>query len=125
MGPSQDGCSAVHCCCKTFVTASTCAVARLCQYQGWLMAVFNFYFRPYTVTRLTPQNAHQQPRVVVLCGNHYQGALGVNCARQLAQHDLRVLLYLVKSRPTDNMVAEELELYDLTHGDRTNLSHGQ
>ncbi|ELT87191.1 hypothetical protein CAPTEDRAFT_171728 [Capitella teleta] len=44
--------------------------------------------------RLTPQNAHQRPRVTVLCGPHMQGAQALNCARHLAMHTVQVTAFV-------------------------------
>ncbi|ENN78265.1 hypothetical protein D910_10007 [Dendroctonus ponderosae] len=62
--------------------------------------------------RLNPNNKHQIPTVVVLCGPHKQGAAGINAARQLASHGVRTIVFC----PFLEAVAikKELSLYMLT-----------
>ncbi|KAK9872344.1 hypothetical protein WA026_017804 [Henosepilachna vigintioctopunctata] len=62
--------------------------------------------------RLNPQNFHQWPTVVVLCGPNRQGAMGVNAARQLASHGVRTIVYLAATSNED--VVKELSLYKQT-----------
>lgn len=47
--------------------------------------------------RLNPANAHQTPFVVVLAGPHPEGALAVNCARQLSCHGIKITLFVPKT----------------------------
>jgi NAD(P)H-hydrate repair Nnr-like enzyme with NAD(P)H-hydrate epimerase domain len=42
---------------------------------------------------LSLKNAHQRPRVVVLVGEHLQGAMALSCARQLASHQVTVTVF--------------------------------
>ena len=65
-----------------------------------------------TTFRLGPKNAHQRPSVVVLCGEHRQGAAGMNTARQLSCHNVDVLIHFVESARTtlSRIVLEELAL---------------
>ncbi|XP_015911739.2 enhancer of mRNA-decapping protein 3 [Parasteatoda tepidariorum] len=67
--------------------------------------------------RLTPQNTHQRPTVVILCGLHVQGAQAVNCGRQLANHCVNVSL-LTPSQSVEHQseVTRELKLYKLSDG---------
>ncbi|XP_011494028.1 PREDICTED: enhancer of mRNA-decapping protein 3 isoform X2 [Ceratosolen solmsi marchali] len=62
--------------------------------------------------RLSPNNAHQWPTVVVLCGPHRSGAAGINCARQLSSHGVKTIIYVESSE--DVFVLQELSLYRLT-----------
>ncbi|KAG8223806.1 hypothetical protein J437_LFUL001404 [Ladona fulva] len=64
--------------------------------------------------RLNPQNVHQWPTVVALCGAHRQGAAGINCARQLASHGVRTLVYIPDSQRIPSFVSAELALYRAT-----------
>uniref|UniRef100_A0A2P2I6Q4 Enhancer of mRNA-decapping protein 3 n=2 Tax=Hirondellea gigas TaxID=1518452 RepID=A0A2P2I6Q4_9CRUS len=68
--------------------------------------------------RLNSKNCHQVPRVVVLCGIHKQGSLGLNTARQLQTHDLltTVLTPCSVSSSPPLTYTQELNLYNLTHG---------
>ena len=75
--------------------------------------------------RLTPQNAHQQPSVVVLCGPHVQGAQGVNCARHLATHNIQVTLFMPSFVKVLQELEDELKLYDLCDGIKTSSVKGQ
>ncbi|XP_060536222.1 enhancer of mRNA-decapping protein 3 isoform X2 [Cylas formicarius] len=63
--------------------------------------------------RLNPHNTHQWPTVVVLCGPHKAGAVGLNTARQLASHGVRLVVYCVTMDATP--LKRELTLYSLTH----------
>lgn len=45
--------------------------------------------------RLNPLITHQRPTAVILCGPHVQGAQGINCARQLANHNVHVYLMVM------------------------------
>ncbi|KAL1513148.1 hypothetical protein ABEB36_002602 [Hypothenemus hampei] len=62
--------------------------------------------------RLNPNNLHQLPTVVVLCGPHKQGAVGINAARQLASHGVRTIVYCVSLEAIP--LKKELSLYMLT-----------
>ncbi|XP_015603686.1 enhancer of mRNA-decapping protein 3 [Cephus cinctus] len=62
--------------------------------------------------RLNPNNAHQWPTVVALCGAHRSGAAGVNCARQLSSHGVKTVVYIENSE--DVFLLQELSLYKLT-----------
>ncbi|CAL7936515.1 unnamed protein product [Xylocopa violacea] len=62
--------------------------------------------------RLNPNNAHQWPTVVALCGPHRSGAAGVNCARQLSSHGVKTILFVENSE--DVFLLQELSLYKLT-----------
>lgn len=62
--------------------------------------------------RLNPNNAHQWPTVVVLCGPHRSGAAAVNCARQLSSHGVKTVVYIENSE--DIFLLQELSLYKLT-----------
>ncbi|XP_044745011.1 enhancer of mRNA-decapping protein 3 [Coccinella septempunctata] len=62
--------------------------------------------------RLQPQNSHQWPTVVVLCGPNRPGATGINAARQLSSHGVRTIVYWV---PTINkLVEKEMSLFKHT-----------
>lgn len=62
--------------------------------------------------RLNPRNTHQWPSVVILCGPHKQGAMGINAARQLASHGVNTILYVIPSEL--EIFKKELALYKLT-----------
>ncbi|XP_017880525.1 enhancer of mRNA-decapping protein 3 isoform X2 [Ceratina calcarata] len=62
--------------------------------------------------RLNPNNAHQWPTVVALCGAHRSGAAGVNCARQLSSHGVKTIVFVENSE--DVFLLQELSLYKLT-----------
>ncbi|KAF4531589.1 hypothetical protein B566_EDAN010055 [Ephemera danica] len=65
--------------------------------------------------RLHPNNVHQYPTVVALCGGHHSGVLGANCARHLASHGIRVLLLAPDSgTPIPPELYRELSLFRLT-----------
>ncbi|XP_014212962.1 enhancer of mRNA-decapping protein 3 isoform X2 [Copidosoma floridanum] len=59
--------------------------------------------------RLNPNNAHQWPTVVALCGPHRSGAAGINCARQLSSHGVKTVVYVESSE--DVFLLQELSLY--------------
>lgn len=61
---------------------------------------------------MNPNNAHQWPTVVALCGPHRSGAAGVNCARQLSSHGVKTVVYVESSE--DVSLLQELLLYKLT-----------
>ncbi len=75
--------------------------------------------------RLTPKNAHQRPNVVVLCGPHFQGAYGVNTARQLATHNVNVTVFVPNLAKVLPILQEELNLFDLTDGKKSNSAKGK
>ena len=52
------------------------------QLKTFLGLVYVIFFR------FDSKNSHQSPCVVVLCGNHNQGGLGLSTARQLLTHDI-------------------------------------
>nr|XP_018910455.1 PREDICTED: enhancer of mRNA-decapping protein 3-like [Bemisia tabaci] len=58
---------------------------------------------------------NQLQRVVVMCGSHRPGAIGINCARQLAAHGFNVFVYLMEPSKFLMPVAHELALYRLTN----------
>lgn len=67
------------------------------------------------LNRLHPRNSHQPPSVLVTCGPHWTGALGVAVARHLSNHNVKVSVFLphfVKIHPS---LQEELGLLSLTH----------
>ncbi|XP_020277841.1 enhancer of mRNA-decapping protein 3 isoform X2 [Pseudomyrmex gracilis] len=62
--------------------------------------------------RLNPNNAHQWPTVVALCGPHRSGAAGINCARQLSGHGVKTIVFVENAE--DVFLLQELSLYRLT-----------
>ncbi|XP_062569542.1 enhancer of mRNA-decapping protein 3-like [Saccostrea cucullata] len=70
-------------------------------------------------TRLNPQNGHQLPSVMVLCGPHLQGAYGVNCARQLSNHNVKVQVFMPGHVKAPTYMEDELTLFDSSDGKRT------
>lgn len=62
--------------------------------------------------RLNPNNAHQWPTVVALCGPHRSGAAGINCARQLSSHGVKTIVFVENAE--DVFLLQELSLYRLT-----------
>ncbi|XP_017758668.1 PREDICTED: enhancer of mRNA-decapping protein 3 [Eufriesea mexicana] len=62
--------------------------------------------------RLNPNNAHQWPTVIALCGPHRSGAAGVNCARQLSSYGIKTIVFVENSE--DVFLLQELSLYKLT-----------
>jgi len=67
--------------------------------------------------RLNPQNTHQKPTVVILCGSHIQGAQGINCGRHLANHCVNVTaLTQLHAKESNNIVSNELDLFKLSGG---------
>ncbi|KAL3866142.1 hypothetical protein ACJMK2_043471 [Sinanodonta woodiana] len=63
--------------------------------------------------RLNPQNGHQLPTVVVLCCPHIQGAQGLNCARQIANHNVKTIVVIPHLGSMEKIVEDELKLYKL------------
>ncbi|KAL5005296.1 hypothetical protein ScPMuIL_018752 [Solemya velum] len=66
--------------------------------------------------RLNPQNGHQLPTVVVLCGTDIQAAAAVNCARQLSNHGVKTIVFVPNLVKMAIPLEEELKLYDLCDG---------
>lgn len=66
--------------------------------------------------RLNPQNSHQKPVVVVLCGAHFQGLQGISCGRHLANRGANVILFFPCNTKMMSLIASELALYRLTEG---------
>lgn len=75
--------------------------------------------------RFGPQNSHQKPSVVVLCGPHMQGAQGLNCARQLSNHNVQVTVFVPNFLNMKPWLAEELKLFELADGKRTASTNGK
>lgn len=68
--------------------------------------------------RLTPQNLHQWPTIVIICDEPYndkQSEVGISTGRQLASHGLNVMLY-VSTETQSNRISTELQLYKATNG---------
>ncbi|XP_069682486.1 enhancer of mRNA-decapping protein 3 isoform X2 [Periplaneta americana] len=65
--------------------------------------------------RLNPHNVHQWPTVVALCGSHRQGAIGVNCARQLASHGVKTVVFLLDPTHMTVQLTHELALFRYTN----------
>ena len=63
--------------------------------------------------RMTPKNSHQKPVVVVLCGNHPEGAGAVCAARHLATLGVQTIIYF-QSSILAPYILKEVELYKLT-----------
>ncbi|KAK3609112.1 hypothetical protein CHS0354_007790 [Potamilus streckersoni] len=63
--------------------------------------------------RLNPQNGHQLPTVVILCCPHIQGAQGLNCARQIANHNVKTVVVIPHLGHMEKIVEDELNLYKL------------
>ncbi|CAL1278907.1 unnamed protein product [Larinioides sclopetarius] len=71
--------------------------------------------------RLNPQNTHQKPSVVILCGSHIQGAHGVNCGRHLANHcTLTTILIPAQAKDSHSIVSSELKLFSMCCGKTVN-----
>lgn len=75
--------------------------------------------------RLNPQNQHQCPSVVVLCGSHRTGSQGVNCARQLASHGVRTTVYIQDPVELTTEMTYELALYRMTSNKVTTNLQGK
>ncbi|GBO17355.1 Enhancer of mRNA-decapping protein 3, partial [Araneus ventricosus] len=70
---------------------------------------------------LNPQNTHQKPSVVILCGSHIQGAQGVNCGRHLANHcTLTTILIPAQAKDSHSIVSSELKLFSMCCGKTVN-----
>ncbi|XP_006817169.1 enhancer of mRNA-decapping protein 3-like [Saccoglossus kowalevskii] len=67
-------------------------------------------------SRLSLENVHQRPTIVVLCGPHLQGAQGVNCARHLANQGVDVIVFLPSFVKMMECLMTEVEIYKLTEG---------
>ncbi|XP_074650254.1 enhancer of mRNA-decapping protein 3-like [Tubulanus polymorphus] len=65
--------------------------------------------------RLNPQNSHQRPSVVILCGSHIQGAQAVNCARHLMNRSVNTTVFIPESSLVRSL-ADELHLYNVSDG---------
>lgn len=75
--------------------------------------------------RLNPHNTHQWPTVVVLCGGHRQGAIGVNTARQLAGHGVNTVVYTSVPAPEQHTALRaEYNLYKHTKNKWTHIVSG-
>ena len=74
---------------------------------------------------MTPKNAHQKPRVVVLCGPHVQGAQGVNCGRQLVMHGVDVTLFVPNFMKVLDELQTELNLFELTGSSKKSFAKGK
>ncbi|XP_076466024.1 enhancer of mRNA-decapping protein 3-like [Babylonia areolata] len=68
--------------------------------------------------RWVPNNEHQRPTVVFLCGPHLQGALGMNCARHLANHDAKVVVFAPSFVRMNPCLETELQLLESTSASR-------
>lgn len=67
--------------------------------------------------RLNPQNTHQRPTVVIMCGSHIQGTQGVNCGRHLANHCVNVtVLGQIQVKEAHSIFSNELDLFKLSRG---------
>jgi enhancer of mRNA-decapping protein 3 len=62
--------------------------------------------------RLNPDNSHQVPLVVVLCGPTRAGVLGMATARHLATQGVRTVVYLPDL--PNHLSNSEFSLYKLT-----------
>ena len=76
------------------------------------------------ISRLTPQNGHQLPTVLVLCGPHIQGAQGLNCARHLVTHGVRTIVFLPNFLRMVQCVEQELKMFEMCDGKRYSLDKG-
>ncbi|XP_055637663.1 enhancer of mRNA-decapping protein 3 [Toxorhynchites rutilus septentrionalis] len=66
--------------------------------------------------RLTPNNQHQWPRIVIICDEPYNARLseiGIVTGRLLACHGLAVILYVTRAIKSTR-ISNELELYEAT-----------
>ncbi|KAL4227472.1 enhancer of mRNA decapping [Mactra antiquata] len=72
-------------------------------------------------SRLNPQNGHQLPRVLILCGPHRQGAQGINCARHLVNHGVQTVVFLPNFLRMVQCVEQELKMYEMCDGKRYSL----
>lgn len=77
--------------------------------------------------RLTPQNNHQWPRIVVICDQSFDCAhseIGLSTGRQLASQGLNVMTY-VSSETKSQRSNIELNLYKSTNGSHTDSVQGK
>jgi len=65
--------------------------------------------------RLNPHNVHQWPTVVALCGSHRQGAVAVNCSRQLASHGVKTIVFLLDPTHLTTHLTHEVALFRYTN----------
>lgn len=91
-------------------------------YIGNVILIFWVFF--FFVYRLNPQNGHQLPSVMVLCGPHLQGAYGVNCGRQLSNHNVKVQVFMPGHAQIPAFMEDELKLFDSSDGKRTSSLQG-
>ena len=126
---------------------TACDVAAVILVQSWsvlhprqclfsLQADLPFCFRLKSVdesftacdvhhSRWVPNNDHQRPTVVFLCGPHLQGALGVNCARHMANHGAKVVVFAPSFMRMNPALETELKLLESTTATRTTSTKGQ
>ena len=64
--------------------------------------------------RLNPNNTHQTPKVVVLCGPSRTGAIGLGIGRTLASHPIQTFVYIPSLPHFPPTFSQELSLYELT-----------
>lgn len=88
---------------------------------GNVILIFWGFFCVYS---LNPQNGHQLPSVMVLCGPHLQGAYGVNCGRQLSNHNVKVQVFMPGHAQIPAFMEDELKLFDSSDGKRTSSLQG-
>ncbi|XP_067665151.1 enhancer of mRNA-decapping protein 3-like [Haliotis asinina] len=69
--------------------------------------------------RLNPQNDHQLPTVIVLCGPHTQGAQGISCARHLANHNVKTIVFVPNFVRMNQILEKELQLFEFCDGKKT------
>lgn len=72
--------------------------------------------------RFSPKNAHQWPRVTIICDEPYnfkQSEIGLSCARQLASHGVSVMVYVKTSTSFSDKPSKELELFTASGNDFT------
>lgn len=73
--------------------------------------------------RLTPQNLHQWPTIVVICdqpSNERQSEVGLSTGRQLASHGLKITTYVPDADSNLKRTSQELELYMATGSSYSN-----
>lgn len=66
------------------------------------------------LNRLHPRNSHQPLSVLITCGPHWTGALGVAVARHLSNHNVKVSVFLPHFVKIHRNLQEELRLLSLT-----------
>lgn len=77
--------------------------------------------------RLTPQNLHQWPTIVIICDvpyNDKQSEVGISTGRQLASHGLNVMVH-VSTETQSKRSSSELQLYKATSGSHTDSVKGE